>query len=89
MLNVNLLQLSSCSTAYGFRITHGHNPKGVQQHSEIGLYCTGTSKVLMGAYLPVKAPEVLSQSGPLATSCFIPPAVMTVKKQDSNQVLNL
>lgn len=66
MLNVNLLQLSSCSIAYGFRITRGRNPKGVQQLSEIGFYCTETYKVLMGAYLHVKVPKILSQSGP----CF-------------------
>lgn len=28
ILNVHLLQLSSCSTAYAFRITRGHDPKG-------------------------------------------------------------
>lgn len=68
MLNVNLLRLSSCSTAYGFRITHGHNPKGLglQQLSEVGFYCTDTCKVLMGAYLRVKAPKILLQSG----TCF-------------------
>lgn len=41
MLNVNLY---NSVPAYGFRITLVHNPKGVQQLSEIGVYCTETVK---------------------------------------------
>lgn len=31
VLNVRLLQLSSCSTAYAFGVTHGCNPKAARQ----------------------------------------------------------
>lgn len=91
VLDVNLLQCSSCSTAYGFRIIRGHNSKGVQQLSKISFYCSGTCKVLMGAYLHGKAPKILSQSGPCFGHQLFHSSswLMTVKKQDSNHVLNL
>lgn len=74
ILNVHLLQCSSCSTAYAFRITSWE-----------------LLQVLMDAYLRAQTPKVFPQPGPCCGHLLLhsSSSLITVREQDSNQVLKL